>query len=83
MTLAYLQLHCWIFYLFFKDYVALASLRTDDQHLQDVLANRVQADDSGKYTWLRSHRIIDWKEETWVARVTVRLSWLQGLMTFR
>ena len=54
---------------FMKDNIALASLRSGDAKLKAVLANRVQADDSGKYTWLRNHSIIDWKEETWVTRL--------------
>ena len=30
----------------------------------------MQTIESGKYIiWLRSHEIIDWKEETWVARL--------------
>ena len=54
------------------DIVSLASLRSEDAKLQDVVANRVHTDESGKYiihVWLRSHEIIDWKEETWVARL--------------
>lgn len=54
---------------FHKDNIALASLRSGDSKLQDVVANRVQADDAGKYSFLMSHQIIDWKEETWVTRL--------------
>lgn len=54
---------------FFVDNVNLASSRTEDAKLQDVVANKVHVDESGKYMWLRSHGIIDWKEETWVARL--------------
>lgn len=54
---------------FVQDNVTLASTRGRDEKLRAVLANEVQAEDAGKYTWLRSHEIIDWKEETWVARL--------------
>ena len=54
---------------FFKDNIALSHLRKGDTKLEAVLSNRVQADDAGKYTWLRSHEIIDWKEDTWVERL--------------
>ena len=29
----------------------------------------MQADDSGKYTWLLSHQGLDWDEDTWVRRL--------------
>lgn len=54
---------------FFKDNLALASTRKDDDRLQAIYSGKVQANDSGKYSWYVSQSVVDWKEGTWVTRL--------------